>query len=207
MRPFAVERDAGPGLVVVLSAPSGTGKTTVGDALLQRRPSLGRCVTLTTRDPRDGEVDGKDYRFVSAKQFVRERDRGSLLEWAEVHGHRYGTPKRTVMRRRRQGHDTLLIIDVQGGLQVKAAMPEAVLIFLLPPGPEELEERLYGRGTDAAETIAGRLRNAARELRVAKEYDYAVVNDDVGAAATTLDAILTAEHARAARTRVRWQPA
>ncbi len=204
LRPYVIDREAGRGLVVVLSAPSGSGKTTVADALLARRPTLGRCMTVTTRAPRGDEVDGVDYGFLSERAFARTRDRGGLLEWAEVHGQWYGVPKRAVQQRRRRGEDTLLIIDVQGGLHVKDVVPDAVLIFLVPPNAKELERRLRGRGTDDKATIARRLRNATRELRVAKQYDYAVVNDDVATAAATLDAILTAEHARAGRTKVRW---
>ena len=204
LRPFTVERDAGPGLVVVLSAPSGAGKTTVGEAVLARRDTLARCVTLTTRAPRNGEADGAAYHFVDEREFARRRDRGTLLEWAAVHEHLYGTPKRTVRARQRQRLDTLLIIDVQGGLAVRERLPEAILIFLVPPAAAELERRLRGRGTDPAATIARRLRNATRELRAAKAYDYTVVNDDVAQAAATIDAILTAEHARAGRTKVRW---
>lgn len=204
VRPFTLERDTGPGLVVVLSAPSGAGKTTVGNALLRRRPTLARCTTATTRAPRRGERDGVDYEFLTTPAFKQLRARGGLLESAEVHGHWYGVPKRAVRKHRRAGLDTLLIIDVQGGVYVKDVMPGAVLIFLLPPDAKQLERRLRARGTDDGRTIARRLRDATKELRAAKQYDYAVVNEDVKSAVATMDAILTAEHARARRTKVRW---
>jgi guanylate kinase len=166
--------------LIVVSGPSGVGKSTVVEGLLERSSKLVLSVSLTTRPPRKGEREGEEYRFVSRDQFLAARDAGELLEWAEVHEYLYGTPIAFVERTLAGGdRNVLLEIDVQGGLTVKEKMPCAVLIFLLPPSFAELERRLRGRATDEDEVIRRRLRNANKELSYYHYYDYLVVNDDV----------------------------
>ncbi len=189
------------GLLLVVSGPSAVGKDTVLDALLslpdvQRPHSIKKCVTTTTRPPRSGEVDGRDYYFVSAAQFNELVARDELLEYAEVHNNYYGTPRSSVAAERAAGTDVILKIDVQGGRAVKQKMPDAVLIFLQPPSLEELERRLRGRATENEEDIARRLLNARREMAQRPHYDYAVTNDTVEEAVGTIRAILCAEHCR-----------
>jgi guanylate kinase len=166
--------------IVVISGPSGVGKSTVAMKVLERSPHMVRSVSVTTRDPRPGDVDGIDYHFVSREEFERRREAGRFLEWAEVHGNLYGTEAEHVDRLLASGKSVLLEIDVQGGRAVKSARPGAILIFLMPPSEGVLEERLRGRGTDEEEVILRRLRNARRELESASEYDFRVVNDDLG---------------------------
>jgi guanylate kinase len=188
-----------------VSGPSAVGKDTVLDALLSSADlhhPVEKCVTATTRLPRakEGgqgfEEDGIDYHFVSAARFNEMISQDALLEYAEVHGNYYGTPRQWVSARRRQNLDVILKIDVQGGLAVKKKMPDAVLIFLRPPSLEELERRLRGRGTDEEEAIARRLINARVELAQLPHYDYTVTNDTVPEAVSHIRAILLAEHCR-----------
>lgn len=161
------------GRLVVLSGPSGVGKTTVGRALLKALPGLAPSVSATTRKPRPGEQDGRDYCFVDEAAFQA----GDFLEQAQVHGNRYGTPRAPVEALRKEGKDVLLVIDVQGARQVRAKIPEAILIFLEPPGWEELARRLKGRGTESPEALERRLEDARTELAEAGRYDHRVVND------------------------------
>ncbi|MBM4371909.1 MAG: guanylate kinase [Deltaproteobacteria bacterium] len=166
-------------LILVLSAPSGAGKSTVCRRLLARRPDLALSVSHTTRLPRQGEVDGRDYHFVDAATFAALEAAGGFLEQATVHGSRYGTAHEELRRHRAAGRNLLLDVDVQGGRALRAALPGAVTVFLLPPGMAALEERLRGRGTDGEEVIRRRLANARAELAAATEYEHLVVNDDV----------------------------
>ena len=170
---------AGEPLIVVISGPSGAGKSTVVEKVLERSSGLVRSVSVTTRMPRAGDVDGEDYHFVSPEEFKATREAGRFLEWAEVHGNLYGTEAEQVDRSIAGGKSVLLEIDVQGGRSVKAARPGAVLIFLRPPSDEILEERLRGRGTDEEAVILKRLENARRELEASEDYDYRVVNDNL----------------------------
>jgi guanylate kinase len=151
---------------------------------------------MTTRPPRPREKDGVSYHFVSVDEFRRRIASGGFLEYAEVFGNYYGTPKEPVLRTLEEGRDVLLEIDVQGALQVKDNCPESLLVFILPPSMEELRRRIEGRGSESAEQIAGRLAEAAREIGRIGAYDYAVVNDDVGRAIREVRRILAGRHAR-----------
>jgi len=190
------------GLLIVVSGPSGVGKSTVVNALCSRDDRVVRSVSMTTRRPRPDEVDGTHYHFVPPADFAKARDRGDLLEWAEVHGHWYGTPRARVAEQRAQGQSVVLAIDPQGARAVRAADPSAVLVFLIPPSWPALEERLRRRGTEDGDALARRLRDARAELGRAREYDYVVLNDRVETAAETLHAIMVAERCRSHR----WQP-
>jgi len=178
------------GVTLVLSAASGTGKSTVAEALLARLDDLTLSVSHTTRAPRGAEVDGRDYHFVDGDTFLRMEAAGSFLESAEVHGNRYGTARAEIDRIRALGRSVLLDVDVQGGRAVKEALPEALTVFLLPPGMAELERRLRGRGTDGHSTIRLRLDNARAELAAGVAYDYLVVNDDVDRAAYAIEDLI-----------------
>lgn len=184
------------GLLVVFSGPSGVGKDTVLDQLKKIHTGFRRCVTATTRPPRDNEIDGEDYHFLSEQEFRRRIDRDGFLEWAQVHGRHYGTPREWVADRLKEGLDVILKIDVQGAAQVKRRMPEAVLVFLAPPSLEELESRLRGRESETEQQAATRLANARSELEQIPSYNYIIENDSVAEAADELRSILIAEHCR-----------
>lgn len=187
------------GLVVVVSAPSGTGKTTVCERLLTEMPDVRRSISFTTRSRREGEEDGRHYHFVSKEKFLAERSRGRFVEWAEVHGNLYGTPRDFLERQIEAGLDSILVIDVQGARAVREAFPGAVLIFLLPPSLAALRERMKARSLDSSEDIRIRLRNARAEFNCYRAYDYLVVNDDVTDAVSALKAIIAAERCRTRR--------
>jgi guanylate kinase len=198
-RPAAMAPAAGaPGaMLIIISGPSGVGKDTIIEAL-QRSPgghAYHYVVTCTTRGRRNGEVDGVDYHFLSPAAFEQLRTSGELLEWAEVHGHLYGTPKAAVREALAAGRDVILKIDVQGAATVKTGVPEALLIFLVPPSLEALFQRLQSRATESADELELRQRNAAIELAQQDHYDYVVVNEDgqVDATANRIQAILAAE--------------
>jgi guanylate kinase len=201
---------AGHGILFVLSGPSGVGKDALLSRLLRPEPpslwtaGLRKCVTATTRASRPGEVDGVDYHFWDEMTFRKRVEQGAFLEWAQVFGHHYGTPRTWVEERRAAGEDVILKIDVQGGLTVKERCPDAVLIFLLPPSVPELERRVDERGTESEEQRATRRRDARFELGQARLYDYLVVNDDLEAAAAQVGAIIVAERSRTARQAPRW---
>lgn len=187
---------------MVLSGPSGVGKDTVLDALFAKAicpPGLQRCVTATTRQPRENEVDGLHYFFFTREEFEKRIAEGFFLEYALYGENFYGTPRHYVERERAEGHDVLLKIEVQGALQVKAAVPDAILIFLAPPSWEELERRLRERATDTPAQRKRRLETARREMEAAPRYDYLVVNDTVEQAAQMLRAIVLAERCRIVR--------
>ncbi len=184
------------GLLVVISAGSGAGKSTLCRLLLRKRKTLMFSISVTTRMPRSGEKDGRDYFFTSDAAFAAMRDRGELVEWANVHGHFYGTPRTFVDRMRLQGRDVLLDIDVQGAMQVRKKFPEAVLIFVTTPHFDDLERRLRARRSENEAEIQRRLADARRELRFVHEYDFNVVNDKVPRAVKRLEAILEAESLR-----------
>lgn len=183
------------GRLYVISGPSGAGKGTICKAVLQRT-GLDLSISMTTRNPRPGEVDGKDYFFVDVKQFEENIENGNLLEYANVYGNYYGTPKDAVISRLERGRDVLLEIDVQGGLKIKEAMPEAIMIFILPPSLEILKQRLVGRQTDAPEVIERRLSEAINEIKLIGEYDYYVENDVLEDAIAAVNQIMDAEARR-----------
>ncbi len=187
--------------VVVLSGPSGSGKSTIVDRLVARQPvKLVKAISATTRPPRPGEVDGKDYFFLSREEFQRRLDAGQFLEWAEVHdsGQLYGTLLSEIERARREGGWALLEIDVQGALRVMEIYPDAITIFLTTPSQEEYERRLRARGTESEESIRRRLQTARQELQFADRYRYRVVNDDLDRAVDEIVHILEREKNKAA---------
>lgn len=190
------------GLLIVLSAPSGCGKTTMVRRLMQDVPGLVFSVSHTTRPPRAREVSGVDYHFVDAAAFqaLRDQQPSGFLEWAEVHGNYYGTSVASVDGQRRAGNDVLLDIDVQGAAQVRANS-NPVTIFIAPPSLAVLEQRLRGRGTESEATIDKRLRNARLELAAAGDYDYLIVNDRLDEAVEALRSIIIAERCRQRRDR------
>ncbi len=181
------------GLLVVVSGPSGVGKGTICNALRSQYEDLVYSVSATTRLMREGEVEGVNYFFLSKEDFQEKIADGAFLEWAEVYGNFYGTPKWVIDAELTAGNNVLLEIDMQGALQVKKAYPESVLVFILPPSEEELAKRLSGRGTDSAEVIAKRLACWQQEKAMLKHYDYAVVNDTVAQAVEKISRIITAE--------------
>ena len=184
------------GLLVLVSGPSGTGKGTVCNLLREKHPELAYSISATTRQPRPGEMDGVNYYFYDKAKFEAMIEAGELLEWANVYGNYYGTPKQAVLDRLEAGEDILLEIDTQGALNVMEAMPEGLYVFLLPPSLEELEKRLRGRGTETEESIARRLGAAKEEIGRAVKYRYVVVNDTVEKAEETIANIIAAEHNR-----------
>ncbi len=185
--------------VIVISGPSGAGKSTFVHELLRLHPDLVYSVSATSRPRRPHEVEGEDYFFLDRDDFRGRIERSEFAEWAEVHGELYGTLRAQVDQSLAAGKNVLLDIDVQGGRAVRRIYPDGVFIFILPPSLERLEERLRGRGTDTDERIRLRLENARREVSLAHEYDYAVVNDDWDVAARKVNAILVAERCRASR--------
>ena len=189
------------GLLFVVSAPSGTGKTTVVEHLVHRTPRLKQSTSFTSRAARAGEVDGVDYNFVSRDRFEAMVRQDAFLEWADIFGNLYGTGRDATEEALAAGIDLVLVIDVQGARQVRQQMPEAVAIFVLPPTFEALAARLHGRNKDSAEAIERRLETARREVDAVDEYDYVVVNDELDRCVEEVDAIVVAERARLIRRR------
>ncbi len=187
------------GLLIVVSGASGTGKGTVCKKLLADIPTLYYSISATTRKPRAGETDGVEYFFLTREEFQRWIDEGKFLEHAEVYGNFYGTPAHKIDERLNRGEDVLLEIDTQGALNVMAKKPDGVYIFLLPPSLDELRSRIKNRGTESPETFARRFKSAVNEITVGEKYQYAVVNDEVDAAAEKIKAIIAAERCRVSR--------
>jgi guanylate kinase len=182
------------GFCLILSSPSGAGKTTLARVLLESGANLIHSISVTTRQPRPQEAEGADYFFVSKDVFEDLRERGELLEWAEVFGNLYGTPGAPVRQALAQGKDILFDIDWQGAASIAALLPnDTIRIFILPPSAEELSRRIYARGADAAEVIEARLKAAAVEISHWAEYDYVLVNRDVAESLAALQAIIAAE--------------
>jgi len=181
-----------PGRLVVLTGPSGVGKGTLVRSLLQRHPELNLSISVTTRSPRPGEVQGKHYYFVSRSHFEQMIAQGKLLEWAEFAGNYYGTPREPVEEQIRNGKWVLLEIELEGARQVRRTYPDALRIFILPPSLMELEQRLRGRGQDSEEAIARRLRRAQEEINAASEFDVEIINDNFEAAVNRIEAALFA---------------
>lgn len=185
------------GLMLVISSPSGAGKSTIARNVLEADPTMSMSVSVTTRQRRPSEIEGVHYHFISHKEFERLKQSDSLLEWAEVHGNFYGTPREAAENAMAEGRDMLFDIDWQGAQQLQEKMPaDVVSIFILPPTMDELQSRLNRRAEDSAEVIATRLANARAEIAHWREYDYVVVNDDLNRAFTSVKAIVEAERLR-----------
>lgn len=190
--------DKHAGKLFILSGPSGAGKGTICKELLAQtsRDDVQLSVSMTTRNPRNGETEGASYYFVSKEEFLRKIEAGGLLEHAEVYGNYYGTPKQPVIEKLAAGIDVILEIDMQGALKVKENYPDGVFIFILPPSMSELRKRLTGRGTETAEAIEMRLGETLKELSYIDKYDYCVVNGKLEEAVNRVKSILIAEHSR-----------
>ncbi|WP_204487360.1 guanylate kinase [Caldicoprobacter guelmensis] len=187
------------GLLIVVSGPSGAGKGTICNAYLERNPHAVLSVSVTTRKPRAGEKEGVNYFFRDKETFLKMVENGEFLEYAEVYGNYYGTPKKFVEEKLADGRDVILEIDIQGALQVKERFPEAVFIFVIPPSMEELKRRIVKRGTEDAETIYKRFQSAYEELNYISRYNYVILNDTVESAVAKLEAIVLAEKCRVDR--------
>jgi len=187
-------------MILILSSPSGAGKTTIARNVREKEPALEVSVSVTTRPRRASEVDGTHYHFIAPEKFIRMRDSGDLLEWAEVHGNYYGTPREPVEKALAEGRDILFDIDWQGTLQVYDALREdTVSVFILPPSAAELRRRLERRAEDSEEVIRRRLANAREEIRHWREYDFVIVNHDLEVSVRDVQAILVGERNRRAR--------
>ncbi|WP_227818114.1 guanylate kinase [Nitrogeniibacter aestuarii] len=192
-----------PGTLFIVTAPSGAGKTTLVQGLLEADPGVQLSISYTTRDPRPGEQDGREYHFVDVSRFRALRDAGEFLEWAEVHGNYYGTSKAWLRGEIEAGRDTLVEIDWQGAQQVRKMFPEAVGIFIIPPSMDELENRLRGRGTDSEDVIVRRLLAARGEMRHVSEFDYVIINNELPDALGDLVAVVRAARLRYANQHAR----
>ena len=187
------------GVLFIVSSPSGGGKTSLVRALLKTEPEMRLSVSYTTRAARPGEVEGRDYHFVTPPVFERMLEAGEFLESAVIYGNRYGTSQKWIERERAEGRDVLLEIDWQGAQQVRRLIQQVVSIFILPPSPAVLESRLRGRGQDSEEVLAGRLAAARHEIAHVSAYDYVIINEDFNRAAQDLRSIIRAERLKRAR--------
>ncbi|MGI6360805.1 MAG: guanylate kinase [Bacillota bacterium] len=181
------------GLLVIISGPSGVGKGAISNELMHRNPQYAYSVSATTRPPRFGEVDGINYYFVSKKQFLQMKDNNEFLEWAEVYDNFYGTPCKAVEKLLMKDKKVILELDTQGAMQVKSACPEGIFIFVLPPSLAELRRRITARKTDDPESIEHRLSCAENEIKMADQYDYTVINDELETAAIKIEEIIQQE--------------
>lgn len=190
-----MDRAEHSGKLFIISGPSGAGKGTICQRLVEDS-KVEVSVSMTTRNPRPGEIDGKSYYFTTREDFQKEIERDGLLEYAEVYGNYYGTPKQKVNEKLREGTDVVLEIDIQGALNVKEAYPEGIFIFILPPSMAELRKRITGRGSETEEAINLRLSQTLKEVSYIDKYDYCVVNGDLDEAVARVKAIVVAEHSR-----------
>lgn len=184
------------GLLIIVSGPSGAGKGTICKELVHRDESIVVSVSATTRSPRNAEVDGKSYHFITKQMFESMIENGGFLEYAEVYDNYYGTPKDFVIEKITNGENVLLEIDIQGALQVKQKYPEGIFVFVLPPSMETLKNRIVGRGSETPESLEKRMSSAYQEIEQIKNYDYFIVNDTVEHSTDVLQAIITAEKCR-----------
>lgn len=196
---LTTETTEGRGILFVVSSPSGGGKGTLIQRVLKKVPNLSYSVSFTTRAPRNGELNGREYFFVTQKQFKEMEAANEFLEWAQVHSKLYGTARQQVAREVSEGRDIILEVDVQGAASVRTLMADSVSIFILPPSFEVLKQRLRARGTDSPEELDLRLRNAPNELKDYSAFQYVILNDDVERAANQMAAIVHAERARLSR--------
>ena len=187
------------GLLIVVSGPSGAGKGTICKALLEKHDDLFISVSATTRQPRAGEVDGVNYHFITKEDFIKRVEQKDFLEYAEVYGNYYGTPKSKVEEMLNSGKNVILEIDIQGALKVKENFKEGVFIFILPPSMEELKQRIIKRGSETPESLMRRFKSAYQEINYISKYNYAVVNDIVDVAISKIEGIITAEKCRVDR--------
>ncbi len=197
------ERSDGAGNLFVVTAPSGAGKTSLVHALLAQQPQLRLSVSWTTRAPRNGEVDGRDYHFIDRAEFERRREAGEFLEWAEVHGNLYGTSRTWIEEQIRAGVDIVLEIDWQGAAQVQRLFPRAVCVFIVPPSLEALRQRLEGRGQDSPAVIAQRMTASRDELQQAFRFEYVIINQDFVVALEQLQILVEAARLRLSGQRIR----
>ncbi|GEN54201.1 MULTISPECIES: guanylate kinase [Halobacillus] len=187
------------GILFILSGPSGVGKGTVRKALFEQSTDLRYSISMTTRDPREGEVDGVDYFFKSRDEFEKLISEGQLIEHAEYVGNYYGTPRQYVEQTLNEGKDVFLEIEVQGALKVRENFPEGVFVFLIPPSLEELKDRIVNRGTETEDKVKNRLKAAKEEIDMMDAYDYVVVNDQIDNAVTKVKSIVASEHCKRER--------
>jgi len=187
------------GLLVVVSGPSGAGKGTVIKALLEKRNNLYLSVSATTREKREGEIDGVNYHYMTEEEFLKTKEEGGFIESACFCGNYYGTLKKTVLEKLEEGIDVILEIEVQGAMKIRSLYPEGVFIFVSPPSMEELRQRLENRKTESRDKIEERLKTAVWEIGIASKYNYIVINDNIDDAGLRIDAIMTAEKLRVER--------
>ncbi|WP_425448979.1 guanylate kinase [Dethiothermospora halolimnae] len=187
------------GLLIVISGPSGVGKGTICKELLKDFNDIEVSVSATTREPREGEIDGVNYYYKTKEEFKDMIDRDNFLEYAQVHGNYYGTPKKNVLEKLELGKNILLEIDIQGALKVKDEYPHGVFIFVVPPSMEELKNRIIGRGTETEDSIETRFNNAYEEMKFINKYDYGIINDKLELAVEKIKCIITAEKCKVSR--------